>query len=273
MRRVQVTMLSLSEICASYGDLRVLSGVSVTVRDGRVTTVIGRNGAGKTSLLNVAIGLPPTLNSGRVTLADSDVSRAQPYARAAAGLALVQEHKRIFRQRSVEENLLLGGYVRRRRFRSSRREMQPRLEQAYQRFPELRDFRTTQAGRLSGGQQQMLAIARALMSEPSVLMLDEPSAGLSPALQKRVFGLIAELRSEGLAILLVEQVIEPALALADDVVVLDNGRVAASGPVSEFQDRALVERIYLEGDPSVSGAASKDTSWTVNHTTRHGDGD
>lgn len=266
-------MLSLSEICASYGDLRVLSGVSVTVREGRVTTVIGRNGAGKTSLLNVAIGLPPTLNSGRVTLSGSDVSRTQPYARAAAGLALVQEHKRIFRQRSVEENLLLGGYVRRRRFRPGRRELQPRLERAYQRFPELRDFRATQAGRLSGGQQQMLAIARALMPEPSVLMLDEPSAGLSPALQKRVFQLLAQLRSEGLAILLVEQAIEPALALADDVVVLDNGRVAASGPVSEFQDRALVERIYLQGGPPGSPAAPEAASWPVRQTTRNGDGD
>jgi branched-chain amino acid transport system ATP-binding protein len=240
-------MLELENIRASYGDLRVLSSVSLTARSGHVTAVLGRNGAGKTSLLNVAMGLPPSVNSGAVRLDGVDMTREQPYVRVAAGLGLVQEHKRIFRERTVEENLLLGGYVCRRKLRPSRRELGPRIERAYDRFPELLARRQVRAGRLSGGQQQMLAIAQALMPDPKVLLLDEPSAGLSPALSQRVFNLIGALRSEGLALVVVEQAIELALSIADEVVVLETGQVAALGPASEFEDRALIEEIYLRG--------------------------
>jgi branched-chain amino acid transport system ATP-binding protein len=157
----------------------------------------------------------------------------------------VQEGKRIFRKRTTEENLLIGGYSARRAFRPAKRELRTALDHAYARFPMLAGRRKQPAGSLSGGQQQMLAIAQAMMPGPRVLLLDEPSAGLAPGVAADVFSMVAELRSEGLAILLVEQVVEQALGIADDVAVIESGRLVASGRVAEFDDAAMVRDLYL----------------------------
>ena len=238
-------MLEATDIAGGYGDIQVLWGLSVAASKGHVTAVLGRNGAGKTSLLNAIAGLLPTVKGGTVTIGDRNVSSLPPYDRVRAGLAYVQEGKRIFRRRTVEENLLIGGYSMRRRFRPTTRALKPALDQAYDRFPVLAERRKALAGGLSGGQQQMLAIAQALLPSPSVLLLDEPSAGLAPGIAARVFSMIDELKREGLAILLVEQVVEQALTIADDVAVLESGRVVAAGPVGEFDDSTMVRDLYL----------------------------
>lgn len=237
--------LEAVDLVGGYGDLRVLWGVSVAAEAGAVTVVLGRNGAGKTSLLNAIAGFLPVVESGRVSLDGSDISRMPPYGRTRAGLGFVQEGKRIFRRRSVQENLLVGAYPLRRPLIGTGPAVRAALEQAYTRFPVLAERRRTPAGSLSGGQQQMLAIAQALMPGPRVLLLDEPSAGLAPGVAREVFAMVRRLRDEGLAVVLVEQVVEQALAAADRVVVIEGGRVAASGPVSEFDDAAVVRDIYL----------------------------
>ncbi len=237
--------LEASEIVGGYGDLRVLWGVSVAAEAGRVTTVLGRNGAGKTSLLKAIAGFLPAVESGTVRLDGRTISRASPDARVRAGLAFVQEGKRIFRQRTVEENLLLGGYTLRRPLFGLGAPMRAALDRAYGRFPMLAERRHAAAGGLSGGQQQMLAIAQALMAGPSVVLLDEPSAGLAPAISREVFAMIGALKAEGLAVVLVEQVVDQALAVADDVVVIESGRVAAAGPVNQFDDADVVRDVYL----------------------------
>ena len=238
-------ILEATDVVGGYGDIRVLWGVSVGADAGAVTVVLGRNGSGKTSLLKAVAGFLPAFESGRVVLGGTDISRVQPYARVRAGLGFVQEGKRIFRRRSVEENLLLGGYTLKRPLIGTGPPMRAALDQAYHRFPMLAERRKVPAGSLSGGQQQMLAIAQALVAGPRVLLLDEPSAGLAPAIAREVFAMVAALRDEGLAILLVEQVVEQALGIADRVVVIDAGRVVASGPASEFDDAAVVRDVYL----------------------------
>ncbi|GAA4232636.1 branched-chain amino acid transport system ATP-binding protein [Streptosporangium album] len=237
-------MLSVVGVTGGYGDLRVLWDVDVAVRSGRITVVLGRNGAGKTSLLSAIAGLLPTVSQGWIELDGQGLSGAPAHRRVRAGLALVQENKRVFHARTVEENLLLGGYtlggygLR----RGARREA---LEKAYERFPVLLKRRRALAGSLSGGQQQMLAIGQALMPGPRLLMLDEPSAGLAPAIVNEVLAMVAALREEGLSILLVEQRIEHALEIADDVAVMENGRIITTGPKSAFDDGAVIREVYL----------------------------
>jgi branched-chain amino acid transport system ATP-binding protein len=238
-------MLQVTGLAGGYGDIQVLWGIDAGVDRGHLTAVLGRNGAGKTSLLNAIAGILPDVMSGTVTLDGRPLGGMPPYHRIRAGLAFVQEGKRIFRRRSVEENLLLGGYTAKRRLQPARRELRAALDEAYERFPMLADRRKAAAGGLSGGQQQMLAIAQALMPGPQVLLLDEPSAGLAPSIAAEVFALVARLKESGLAVLLVEQTIEQALAIADDVVVLESGRVVASGPVSAFDDTTVVRDLYL----------------------------
>jgi branched-chain amino acid transport system ATP-binding protein len=238
-------MLAATDVAGGYGDIQVLWGVSVSVESGHITAVLGRNGAGKTSLLNAIAGFLPDVTRGSVTLDGRELRGIPAYDRVKAGLGFVQEGKRIFRARTVQENLLIGGYASRRPFRPSKAELRKRLDRAYERFPALAARPKTAAGSLSGGQQQMLAIAQALMSEPRVLLLDEPSAGLAPAIAHDVFTMIAELKAEGLAVLVVEQVVELALGIADDVAVLESGRVVASGKVGDFNDAAVVRDLYL----------------------------
>jgi branched-chain amino acid transport system ATP-binding protein len=238
-------LLAATDLVGGYGDLRVLWSVSAAARQGEITVVLGRNGAGKSSLLKAIAGFLPSVESGSVVLDGRDVTGMAPYHRTRNGLAFVQEGKRIFRRRSVEENLLLGGYTLKRPFFGTGPVMRAALERAYTRFPLLAERRKSLAGGLSGGQQQMLAIAQALMPNPRILLLDEPSAGLAPAISRDVFKMVADLKAEGLAIILVEQVIEAALAIADSVVVMESGRVAASGPVTGFDDAAVVREVYM----------------------------
>jgi branched-chain amino acid transport system ATP-binding protein len=238
-------MLAVSDLAGGYGDVQVLWGLAVSVERGQITAVLGRNGAGKTSLLNAIAGLLPTVTRGSVTLDGRDISGLPPYDRVRAGLGFVQEGKRIFKRRTVEENLLLGGYVTKRPLHRAIRDLRAPLELAYVRFPMLAERRKAVAGRLSGGQQQMLAIAQALMPGPRVLLLDEPSAGLAPAIAAEVFALVDGLKDAGLAILLVEQTIEQTLAISDHVAVLESGRVVAAGAVTDFDDVAIVRDLYL----------------------------
>jgi branched-chain amino acid transport system ATP-binding protein len=223
----------------------VLWGVSVLARGGEVTAVLGRNGAGKTSLLKAIAGFLPSMESGTVIAGERDITKLAPYDRTRAGLAFVAEGKRIFRRRTVEENLLVGGYTLKRPLFGIGSAMRTALDQAYARFPILAERRKSMAGGLSGGQQQMLAIAQALMPGPRFLLLDEPSAGLAPAISRDLFAMIDSLKSEGLAIVLVEQMVEQALAIANNVVVMESGRVATSGPVAQFDDATVVREVYM----------------------------
>jgi branched-chain amino acid transport system ATP-binding protein len=186
------------------------------------------------------MGLLP-LWSGKVWWNGKDISKMPAYNRINLGLALVQEGKRVFKKRTIEENLLLAGYTTLR----NRKEMRKRIEEQFERFPVLRDRRRLAAATLSGGEQQMLAIAQALIPNPGVLILDEPTAGLAPVIVNQLFAVIAELKEEGKAILLVEQVVHQALRLADDVIVLNVGRVAHRSKASDVTDASVIEEVYF----------------------------
>ena len=230
--------LSLSGLSAGYGQIQVIRDLSLQCRAGEITALLGRNGAGKTTLLSAVAGLIPSTGTVQV---GGDRLAGPAYRRARAGIALVQEGKRIFRARTVEENLRIGGYVHRRR----RGFIAAGIEGAYARFPILKQKRSLPAGFLSGGQQQMLAIAQALMIEPKVLLLDEPSAGLAPTVVQDVFGEIGRLRDEGMCVVLVEQLVDNSLSIADSVSVLDRGRLAMSSRMSELKDWSVLRGIYL----------------------------
>jgi branched-chain amino acid transport system ATP-binding protein len=216
---------------ALYGESHVLHGVSFTLGEGRVLALLGRNGAGKTTSMNTVIGfLRP--RSGSVRLFGEPVEHLAPDAISRKGIGLVPQGRRVFPRLTVRENLVVA-YQKRRGAWS--------LERVFDLFPRLRERQTQDAGSLSGGEQQMLAIARALMGNPRVLLLDEPSEGLAPLIVAEVGRTIARLKSEGQSIVLVEQNIQLAFSLADDVVILNTGRVAFSGPVDEVRsNEALI---------------------------------
>lgn len=238
--RVGPALFEASGISGGYEDITVVRGVSFSVSAGQITAVLGRNGAGKTTTLRLASGLNP-LTAGSIKLGGVDLSRLPAYKRTGQGLAYVQEGKRIFRQRTVRENILLGTYPLKRR----RTELAEAIDEAYDRFPALEKKKDVQAGLLSGGQQQMLAIAQALASKPRVLMLDEPTTGLAPSIVGELFDLIQRLRDEGLAVLLVEQAVEFCLDLADQAIVLNLGGVLFTGPADSPLTRNAVETAYL----------------------------
>lgn len=243
-------LLRVENVSAGYNDIRALWDVSLTVQKGEITVLLGRNGAGKTTLLSTIAGLLRA-TSGKIFLGDRDLTGLPANKRARGGVGLVQENKRIFRRRTVEENLQLGGFWRHR----GKQRFAEAVEREYARFPILEERRTWQAGRLSGGEQQMLAISQALMAEPSVLMLDEPSAGLAPEILNRVWSAVAELRDAGLAIVLVEQVVHGPLEMADTVGVLELGRLVTLRPKSEIEGLDEIQKIYFSG----AAAAADDT--------------
>ena len=240
----ETPVLRVENLSASYGDINVLFDVSLNVWSGKVTTVLGANGAGKTTLLSTIAGLLRA-QAGTMTLDGTDLRRMRPYARVSHGLALVQEGKRVFHRRTVHENLLLGGY------RLPRRARPKAVTSAYQRFPILFEKRNKPAGSLSGGQQQMLAIAQALVSGPRVLMLDEPSAGLAPIIVDESLATIRQLKAEGMAVVLVEQLVDKALRVADHVVVLQRGRAVIDRPADRVAEADLLDA-YL----GVSGTSA-----------------
>ena len=232
--------LEIKDVTSGYGDLQVLRGISLSLREGTVEALLGRNGVGKTTLLSTVTGLIPTWE-GSVTLEGDDITRRTAYQRARQGLGLVQEGKRVFHGLTVFENLMVGCFHRKLSQKERRAECAALIEQ----FPLLTGREDQRAGSLSGGQQQMLSIAQALAGKPSVLLLDEPSAGLAPAVVDAVFNRVAELRDSGLTILLVEQLAERALAIADHVTVMDNGEIIRDGLPSEFADRSRLEEAYF----------------------------
>ena len=241
-------LLQVSSLSAGYRDLQVTRDVDLAVRPGEITVLLGRNGAGKSTTLSAIAGLVKRFD-GQVRLRGVDISSRPPHARASMGLALVQENKRIFRSRTVEENLLIGGFT------IDRRARRKAVEQAYEQFPMLFEKRRDLAGGLSGGQQQMLAIAQALVPGPSVVLLDEPSAGLAPVIVKEVFRIVDRLKQTGLGILLVEQLVDDALSVADGVVLLDRGKVVTHGAEAGMPDFDAVRAMYLGRRDSVQGDA------------------
>jgi branched-chain amino acid transport system ATP-binding protein len=222
-------LLAVSELHAGYGSLRAVDGISLEVGAAETVALIGRNGAGKTTSLLAIAGLRYGRFPGTVTLGGLDVSKATPRQIVDAGLAHVPEGHRIFSRLNVEENLRLGAYTRR---RSGRKAVATSMERVFDLFPILRTYATRNAGFLSGGEQQMVAIGQALMAEPKVLMLDEPTSGLAPMVIRAIYDAIARLREQGLAVLVVEQSVPRALANSSRCYVMERGRIVISGKSS-----------------------------------------
>jgi len=237
-------LLSVAGLQSGYGKIRVLHGIDFEVSPGEVVALLGPNGAGKTTMLRAVSGLLP-VNAGHVRFGGRDMTNASPREAARAGLVHVIEGHRVFTQISVTDNLLLAGYD------LSRSERAARIEQALSFFPEIAAKRHERGGALSGGQQQMLTVAQGLVRRPRLLMLDEPSAGLSPVLVDRVLDVIGQLRKQGTAVLLVEQLLEKALATADRVYALVQGHVVLEAPTSESDLPRRLERAYF-GHQAVS---------------------
>ena len=231
------SLLDVAGLSTGYGKIRVLFGVDLTVRSGEVVALLGPNGAGKTTLLRAVSGLLP--RSGSVRFAGHDLAGASPRAAVKAGVAHVVEGHRVFTQLSVIDNLLLGAYD------LPRDERLGRAEEVFGLFPEIAAKRHERAAMLSGGQQQILAVAQGLVRRPRLLMLDEPSAGLSPVLVDRVLVVVQRLREAGTAVLLVEQLFEKALALADRVYALARGSIVLEAKTSEADLPHRLEQIYL----------------------------
>jgi branched-chain amino acid transport system ATP-binding protein len=232
------SLLQVSGLAAAYGRVRALEEVSLEVPAGALVALIGANGAGKTTLLRTLSGVQPAA-AGTIRLDGADITRARPRERVRAGLAQVPEGRQVFGPLSVEDNLRLGGILR------DAASSQRILERVWALFPVLREKRRLPAGMLSGGQQQMVAIGRALMTQPRLLLLDEPSMGLAPKLVAEVFATIVRLREEGTSVLLVEQNAHAALAIADHAYVLETGRIVMQGPGRELAGNAQVREAYL----------------------------
>jgi branched-chain amino acid transport system ATP-binding protein len=232
------TLLSVKRLESGYGKIRVLHGVDMRIAAGEVVALLGPNGAGKTTMLRALSGLLP-VNAGEVRFDGKDFTNITPRDAARAGLVHVIEGHRVFTQISVADNLLLAGYD------LSRGERTSRVEEALSYFPEIAEKRHERGGALSGGQQQMLTVAQGLVRRPRLLMLDEPSAGLSPVLVDRVLDVIKKLRQQGTSVLLVEQLLEKALACADRVYALVQGQVALEAPTSEDDLPHRLERAYF----------------------------
>jgi len=230
-------LLAVEHLSVAYGRVEAVSDVSLSVAPGEIVTVIGANGAGKSTLLNAAMGLLPA--RGRVVFDGSDIGSVEAEDRVALGLCLVAEKRELFGAMTVEDNLILGA------FRTGRSLAAETLAEVFARFPRLRERRAQLAGTLSGGERQMLAMGRALMSRPRLLMLDEPSLGLAPKVVADIFAIIRDLRATGVAILLVEQNARAALNAADRAYVMELGRIGLQGPASELASDPRIAESYL----------------------------
>ena len=234
-------MLEVDDLHVSYGNIQALRGISLTVKEGELVTVIGSNGAGKTTTLMAISGvLWPS--AGRIRIDGQDVTRMPPHKLAHLGVAHCPEGRLIFGRLTVAENLILGAYN-----RTDGRAVRADTERVYDLFPRLQERRSQVAGTLSGGEQQMLAIGRALMSRPRLLMLDEPSLGLAPLLVDRIFDVTVDLHRQGVTILLVEQNAYQALRIADRAYVLETGQIRLSGAAAELADDPAIQAAYLGG--------------------------
>lgn len=238
-------MLSISNLHAAYGKVEVLHGISLDVPKGKVVTLIGSNGAGKTTTMRAISGMIKP-KAGSVTLGGKNVAGLDSHKIARAGLAHSPEGRRVFSTMSVTDNLLLGAFPRFTRARP-KGDIGSDLENAMELFPRLKERRNQLAGTLSGGEQQMLAMARAVMLNPEVILLDEPSMGLAPILVEEVFRIIARLKEQGVTMLLVEQFAAAALNVADYGYVLENGRISVHGPAERLKNDPAVKAAYLGG--------------------------
>ena len=233
-------MLKVDNLNVYYGAIHAIKDVSFEVKEGEIVTLIGANGAGKSTILKTVSGLLHS-KGGSIEFMGEQIGGIPPHKVVAKGLAQVPEGRRVFTQMTVEENLEMGGYI------QPGNQIEAGLQDVYKRFPRLQERRRQTAGSLSGGEQQMLAMGRAMMSRPKLLMLDEPSMGLSPILVEQVFDIIKELHKAGVTILLVEQNARMALSVADRGYVLETGHITLSGPGRELLSDEGVKKAYLGG--------------------------
>ena len=234
------TILKVDDINVYYGSIHAIKGVSFSVEEGEIVTLIGANGAGKSTTLNTIAGLLHS-RTGAVEFLGEDINRVPPHKVVEKGLALVPEGRRVFLQMSVQENLEMGAYT------QPKSGIAADLEMVFELFPRLEERRRQVAGTLSGGEQQMLAMGRALMSHPKLLMLDEPSMGLAPILVEQIFEIIKNLHKAGSTILLVEQNAQAALSIADRGYVLETGKIVTTGTGAELLSSPAIKKAYLGG--------------------------
>lgn len=236
-----MALLEVKDLQVFYGVIQALKGISFSVEEGEIVTLIGANGAGKTTTMQTIIGLIPS-REGSVSYIGQDITRLPSHKIVRQGLSQVPEGRRIFQELTVYDNLMLGAYL-----EKDMKKIKSRIEETFEQFPILKERRTQIAGTLSGGEQQMLAMSRALMMNPKLLMLDEPSMGLSPLLVNQVFEIIQNMNKRGITILLVEQNAEKALAIADRAYVLANGEITHSGTGAELAGSEEIKKAYLGG--------------------------
>ena len=234
-------MLEIKNLNVHYGVIHALKGISLTVNEGEIVTLIGANGAGKTTTLRTISGLIKP-SSGQVLLDGKDITNVPASDKVELGISQVPEGRRIFPEMTVFENLELGAFL-----RKDKAEIKKDIEQVYDLFPILKDRKKQTAGTLSGGEQQMLAMGRALMSRPRILLLDEPSMGLAPLLVREIFNIITDINKSGTTILLVEQNASIALSIADRAYVLENGSIVMSGSGKELAKSSEIQKAYLGG--------------------------
>jgi branched-chain amino acid transport system ATP-binding protein len=238
---VTAPLLSIQGLSAGYGQVDVIDAVDLAVAPGELVAVIGSNGAGKTSLLRAISGLM-RIRKGSIDFMGQSLLKLAPERIARLGLLHVPEGRRVFADQTVEDNLWLGAY---RRLSGQRSEIAREIEELFERFPQIKQRRTSLAGLLSGGEQQILAVARALIAQPKLLMLDEPSHGLAPTVVEAIFELLKELRAKGTTILLVEQLAYGALSIADRAYVLSHGRIISAGSGALLLEDPEIQRAYL----------------------------
>ena len=234
-----MSLLTIENLEVFYGVINAIKGISFEVNEGEIIALIGANGAGKTTILNTITGLVPA-KSGSIKFEDKDLLKTPAHKIVSMGIAHVPEGRRIFQQLTVFENLKLGAYT-----RKDKKEIADTLELVYERFPRLKERRTQIAGTLSGGEQQMLAMGRALMSHPKIILMDEPSMGLSPIFVNEIFDIIKEVSESGTTVLLVEQNAKKALSIANRAYVLETGKIVLSGDAHELMNNDSVKKAYL----------------------------
>lgn len=232
-------MLTIRDLHVSYGAIHAIHGISLTVEDGEIVSLIGANGAGKTTILQTITGLKKA-SSGTIEYDGHDLLKTRPCDIITLGMAHVPEGRHIFPAMTVAENLEMGAYI-----KNNRDEIQEKMKEVFERFPRLKERRKQLAGTLSGGEQQMLAVGRALMSSPKILLMDEPSMGLSPLLVKEIFKIIQEVHRQGITVLLVEQNAKMALSIADRAYVLETGDITIWGDAKELLKDDRVRKAYL----------------------------
>jgi branched-chain amino acid transport system ATP-binding protein len=232
-------MLEIKNLNVYYGAVHAIKGISLKVEDGELVSLIGANGAGKTTTLHTISGLLPAA-SGEILLDGQNLQKTPAHNIIKMGMSHVPEGRHVFARMTVEENLMMGAYI-----ENDRRKIEKNIEMVYGHFPRLKERRRQLAGTLSGGEQQMLATGRALMTDPKIVLMDEPSMGLSPLLVKDIFAIIEELHKSGITILLVEQNAKMALAISDRAYVLETGKIAMEGTAKELSEDDGVRKAYL----------------------------